>query len=281
MSQSANPISSVETIEMPLEDAIKIIGAQVPDTMEALSREYGGQVWASIENKEYTKERSIELGHAYLTMTAEVLAKQIEKDGRFDLSTVDFSILDDVQIYDRTDTGVEICEACHGAGGLIMFKKKPTEVECLKCKEQDFYFFDKKQQKEVHIVISGNVLKVDDVVQEEKSRFSWMLGRRVEDCLSCGGTGRFRTEPMKDLIINVQCKTCRETKYHKDSEKTQVLAKCKTCKGKRRVKIPTLVGVVKSKTPCKVCGSLGFVRPRPALDNPVITKDLAATIKSM
>ena len=63
MTESAKPISSIETIEMPLDEAIKLIGAQLPETLPELTREYGGQIWASIENTEYAQKKTM-LGHA-------------------------------------------------------------------------------------------------------------------------------------------------------------------------------------------------------------------------
>lgn len=260
---------------MPIAEALTIIGGKMPTTVANASKEYGAQIWAKIENDEFTKKNKKVLAKAYQSMVAHVCANQITELGRFD-PTIDFSILKDVQVFPNTTLGVDACNACHGLGGLIKFQKKPKEVQCLKCKTVSFTM----DGKAIHI--DDKILLVDGVDKSNDRNFKWLFGRVIETCNSCNATGRYRdTSKAEGLVINVKCRTCKGRHYTTDLEGTQVITKCKTCHGKQRLKIPMLVGAVKTITPCKSCSGLGFVKPKAGPDNPVISADLATQIMEL
>ena len=96
-------------------------------------------------------------------------------------------------------------------------------------------------------------------------------------CPSCSGTGRFKKKWKGGGGINVKCRTCGGT--------GKAIVKCSNCRGKGKVKKPVLDHQIKSTTPCKYCGELGFIIPkkkkprREHIENPVIPADLASQIK--
>jgi hypothetical protein len=269
--EKAKAISPIGQAPMPIDEAIKIIGTKLPDSMPVLSREYGAQVWAFIENDELTKKNKKNLAKAYQSMAAHVCAGQIETVGRFD-PTVDFSILSDVQVFPGTEKGVETCRACKGLGGLIKFNKKPKEVQCLKCKTLSFTMDGKA------IIIDDKIITVDGVDMSSHRDYKWLFGHRIEECKTCGATGRYIKDDGNGLIINVVCTTCEGKRYTDEFPGTQVITRCKTCHGKQRLKIPMLIGSVKSITPCNVCGGMGFIKPPVGPDNPALPKDIASAI---
>jgi len=265
----------IEQEPIPIDEAVAIIGSKLPDTVAIVSKEYSAKVWAHIENGEFNKKNKKQLAKAYQSMVSAVCANQITEVGRFE-PVVDFSMLDDVHVFDGTRKGVETCTACHGLGGLIKFYKKPKEVQCLKCKTVSFSM----DGKVIHI--DDKILLVDGVDRSDDPNYKWLFGRVIEPCNSCGATGRYRdTSKAEGLVINVKCRTCKGRHYTTDLQGTQVITKCKTCRGKQRVKIPMLIGKVKSITPCNICSGMGFVKPKAGPDNPVISADLAKKIKQL
>ena len=263
--------STVSTPErMELEEAKGIVGvSQVPVDLRVASIEYGHKVWAALENQEYWPNKN-RLAEAYRRLCQAVCEVQIAENGRFNPGT-DFSVLNDQEIF-HGKHGVEACPACSGLGERMKFAKLPTEVQCLKCKDVH-YILDGEE-----ITIHENEITVNGVDKSNDPKYKWLLGRVVEDCLSCKGSGRYIREEAKDLRVNVQCKTCKGRKYTPGSEFTQVLTKCKTCKGKRKLKIPKLAPEVKSTTKCKVCSGIGFGKPKPLPDNPVLSVELANSL---
>jgi len=264
----------IETAPMEIEQAKRLVGVQNPGDLEHLSREYAHKIWAMVENEEWNAQSMFAISLAYRRISQSICEKQIVEVGRF-TPAADFSVLSDVEVFPGR-LGVETCSACNGLGERMKFVKKPAEVQCLKCKTVS-YILDGQM-----ISIDEDTIVVNDEDKSDDPKYKWLLGRVVEDCLSCKGTGYYSNDfNMKDLRVKVKCKTCRGRKYTPDVEKTQVLTKCKTCKGKRTLKIPKLTGTVKSTTTCKICKGLGFVRPKPAPDNPVLSPDIANAIKKL
>jgi len=271
------PKKETEQPPMPLEEAARIIvsdDGHVPNTMAILSSVYSNQLMQCIEAGEFNKRNKKTIARAYQTLAANVCAIQIDELGRFE-PAIDFSELQGVHVFDGAENGVEKCRACNGLGGLIMFDKKPKTVQCLKCKTVSLTLDGK------HIVIDDKTLTVDGVDKSNDRRYKWLFGRKVEKCARCDGSSRYRDESKgKNLIINVKCTTCNGQRYQEDIEGSQVIAKCKTCHGKQKLKIAVLTGSVKSITPCKTCDGLGFVKPPPGLANPVLSRDLGSAISS-
>ncbi len=269
------------SMELTLDDAQKMVGAREATDLILLSKEYSYKIWAAIENQEYTPDYKKMLAAAYRRIAESICELQIENDGEFK-PIVDFSGLDDVQVFtnfkhpEKKILGVSSCSACSGLGERIKFNKKPVQVQCLKCKSVS-YILDGE-----NIIVNEDIVLVNGEDKTEDPKYNKLLGRVIEDCLSCEGTGRYIVEDKEyGGRNNLECKTCRGMKYHEDSKKTQVLTKCKTCKGKRLVKIPVLAPSVKSTTPCRPCSGMGFVPPKPGPVNPVLTKDLASKIKNL
>ncbi len=271
--ETANPISKTPIGQepMPLEEAIKIIGAKLPSTMPSMTKEYTMQIEEYIKNGNYNKENKKTLAEAYQSMASQVCANQITEVGHFDPS-VDFTILDDVQVFPGIEKGVEVCKSCHGLGGMIKFNKKPKTVQCLKCKTVKF------THKGQSFIIDDKTLTVDGVDKSNDRRYNWLFGHVVEVCARCNGTGRYKDTRVKNLVINVNCTTCKGERYQEDLEGSQVISKCKTCHGKQKLKIAVLVGSIKSITPCKTCSGTGFVKPQQTLDNPVLDKKLGKNL---
>jgi len=268
----------METIQrglMTLKEAKDLLSIGVtPIDMATLSQGYSYLIEEAIKDKKFTFEYKKTLAAAYRKLAEGVCEFQIEKDGEFK-TRVDFSSLNGIVVFpNQTITGVNICKACSGIGERIKFHKKPIKVQCLKCKSQAYILNGEE------IIVDDELILVNGENKTVEPKYNRLIGRVVEDCLSCGGTGRYITDLEPDLRINVICKTCNRIIYHPDSEKTQVLIKCKTCKGKRTVKIPVLSPEVNTTTLCRVCSGMGFVRPKPGPDNPVLTKDLGSIIKS-
>jgi len=268
-------METIQPEQLTLAEAQKLLGENIID-MPTLSQGYSYLIEEAIKKKTFNPDFKKEISAAYRKLAEGICEYQIEKDGEFK-PIVDFSLLDGVVVFPTShqSTGVTPCDACSGLGERIKFHKKPIKVECLKCKSVSYELDGEK------ITIDGPKVLVDGVDKTTEPKYKRLLGKVVEDCISCNGTGRYITEPEPDLRINVECKTCHGAKYHPDSEKTQILTKCKTCKGKRIVKIPVLSPKVKSTTLCRVCSGMGFTKPKAGPDNPVLTRDLAATIKAL
>lgn len=190
---------------------------------------------------------------------------QVDKDGKFSL-LIEFPKL----------TGKEVCDSCKGTGERYKFAKKPIMVDCLKCKDV-IISIDGKE-----LIINANVITLAGVDVSGEAKYQRFLGRVVEDCISCSGTGRYvMKDPEFGGSNNLECKTCKGHNIDGRSKTSQVLTKCKTCKGKRKVKIPVIAPELKSTTICKKCEGKGFV-PMKNLMNPVIKiEDLADGIKQL
>jgi DnaJ-class molecular chaperone len=125
----------------------------------------------------------------------------------------------------------------------------------------------------------------------DDARYQRYLGRVVETCISCKGTGRYITEDKEFGGKNdLECKTCHGNNVDGKSihpvleqPMTQIITKCKTCKGKRTIKIPVISAEIKSTTICRKCSGKGFITPRPESMpmNPVISVDIASGIKTL
>ena len=266
--KTANLISKtpIEQTPMPFEEIYEIFRKELPpDTTTIMSKEYGIKIRSYIEDGKYNLNKRA-LARAYRSLASYACANQIAETGHFDPS-VNFDVLDDVQVFPGLEKGVEVCNSCHGLGGLIKFKKKPEMVQCLKCKTVEF-------------TRKGKVFKIDDKILTidgvKTAGYSWLFGNVVETCARCKGTGRYK-DKTEGLSINVKCTACEGEGYR--------IVKCRTCRGKQKLKIQVLVGNVQSITPCKICHGLGFVKPSHALDNPVLDKklgkDLATVLSGM
>jgi hypothetical protein len=259
---------NVQPIEF--DEAVKIIGTKDVSNYLNLSKNYALAVWAAIENDSYDAET---MAKAWRTMSQESASRQITENKKFTVE-VDFSDLDGVEVFHGRE-GVETCNHCGGAGERFKFAKKPIKVECLKCKEVRIRMNDKE------LIINGETVTYDGKDVSKDKRYQKYVGRRVETCMSCKGTGRYVVEDKRrGGKIDVKCKTCHGINIDGLSETTQVLTKCKTCKGSRIVKIAVLDSALKSTTICKSCNGQGFVKPKQGPMNPVITPDLAKLIKS-
>jgi len=279
-------METIQPEQLTLAEAQTILGKNIID-MPTLSQGYSCLIEEAVKKKSFNREFKQKISAAYRKLAEGICEFQIEKDGEFK-PIVDFSLLDGVVVFpnaQRTITGVEPCKACSGLGERIKFHKKPIKVQCLKCKTSSYELQREDEETNETIIeqisVDNEIVLVNGEDKTDDPKYKRLLGRVVEDCLSCNGTGRYITEPEPDLRINVECKTCHGVKYHPDNEKSQILTKCKTCKGKRVVKIPVLSPKVKSTTLCRVCSGMGFIKPAAGPDNPVLTKDLAATIKSL
>lgn len=267
-------MKTIKTEQLTLKEAQEVLG-DLPIDMTALSQGYSCLIEEAINDKKFTFEYKKTLSAAYRKLVEGVCEFQIEKDGEFKIM-VDFSSLNGVVVFpNKSITGVTTCKACSGLGERIKFHKKPIKVQCLKCKSQEYVL------NEEEIIVDDEIILVNGENKTAEPKYKRLIGWVVEDCPSCDGTGRYIDDSEPDLKINVECTTCRGIKYHPDSEKTQILNKCKTCKGKKLVKILVIAPSVNTTTLCRICKGTGFVRPKAGPDNPVLTRDLAATIKSL
>ena len=252
---------------MTLEDAHKVIlGAGKDQSYSNFIKEYQLCFDVARDNGELTTEVESKFSSAWRIKNEHEMSNQVLNTGKF-VMDVKFDL-----------KGFETCDACQGAGERFKFSRKPVEVGCLKCKD-------------VLINLNGKdlIIELDKIIFDGKDvsedpNYQKYLGRVVEDCISCGGTGRYIVEDKEfGGSNNLQCKTCRGNNIDGKSKTTQIITKCKTCKGKRRIKIPVISHEIKSTTICRKCSGKGFVdqRPERELMNPVISKDIAAGIKTL
>lgn len=263
---------------MALEDAQKVLGSGSVLESEHLVKCYQMAIWADKENDTLTQERQKLLAEAWRVGNRHEVIQQVANNGKFVLD-LHFNELE----------GIETCDACRGAGERFKFAKKPIWVGCLKCKD-------------VLINLNGKdlIIELDKIIHDSNDvsddpKYKKYLGKVVETCISCKGTGRYITEDKEFGGKNdLECKTCHGNNIdgismHPVLEQpmTQIITKCKTCKGKRRIKIPVIsagtLTEIKSTTICRKCGGAGFVtqRPRTQPMNPVISPDIAAGIKTL
>lgn len=253
-----------------LESALNVLKVGKNRNPNNILQCYQLELWAAEQNRELS-EVGEQLFSAWRTVGQHLTIKQLTESGKFDLSWIEFTELE----------GVKKCDGCGGTGERYKFHRKPVAVECLKCKTVTI------KLKEV-IAISGTTITLDGQDVSNIARYKYYLGRVVEDCTSCGGSGRYIT---KDEEFggnnNVLCKTCKGKIIETDAIKTQILIKCKTCKGKRTIKIPVIAPPIKSTTTCKKCYGKGFVskKQKPVkpkelkMLNPVLNKNLGDIIK--
>ena len=252
---------------MTLEDAQKVLGSGNILEPEHLVKCYQTKMWADKENGELTHERQKTLSESWRTTHQKEVINQVAKNGKFVLD-IHFNDLE----------GIETCDACKGAGERFKFAKKPIQVGCLKCKDTLINLNGKD------LIIELDKITYDGNDVSDDPRYKKYLGKVVEDCISCGGTGRYIVKDEEyGGSNNLECKTCHAQNIDGLSETTQVIIKCKTCKGKRRIKIPVISAEIKSTTICRKCGGAGFVALRPQKQpmNPVISADIAAGIKTL
>jgi hypothetical protein len=267
-------MDNVTTPPMNLEDAQKVLGAGDNLESEHLVKCYQMAIWADKENGELTHEREKLLSAAWRVGNQNEVVQQIAKNGKFVLD-INFNDLE----------GVETCDACKGAGERFKFAKKPVQVGCLKCKDVLIHLNGKD------LIIELDMITYDGKDVSDDARYQRYLGRVVETCISCKGTGRYITEDKEFGGKNdLECKTCHGNNVDGKSihpvleqPMTQIITKCKTCKGKRTIKIPVISAEIKSTTICRKCSGKGFITPRPESMpmNPVISVDIASGIKTL
>jgi DnaJ-class molecular chaperone len=252
---------------MTLEDARKVLGTGNNQDYDNLLKCYQLAIWAAGENGELTPALEEKFSHAWRVGNKNEMSNQVLKNGKF-VMDARFNDLD----------GVETCDACRGAGERFKFARKPVEVGCLKCKDVLINLNGKD------LIIELDKITFDGKDVSEDPNFKNYLGKVVEDCTSCDGTGRYIVEDKEfGGSNNLQCKTCHGKNIDGKSKTTQIIIKCKTCKGKRRLKIPLISHEFESTTICRKCSGKGFVNqcPKHELMNPVISKDIAAAIKNL
>ena len=260
-------MENITTPPMSLEKACATLGTGSQTDIDHFLKCYQLALWAAIENDELTDALESEYAAAWRVGNQHDVIRQIKENGKFVLD-INFNDLEDV----------ETCDACRGAGERFKFAKKPVQVGCLKCKDTLIHLNDKD------LVIAGDLITYDGKDVSDNPNYQRYLGKVVEDCISCGGTGRYIVEDKEfGGKNNLLCKTCRGINIDGLSKTTQVITKCKTCKGKRRIKIPVISPEIKSTTPCRKCKGTGYTVPKPEAQpmNPVISKDLGSAIKTL
>ena len=148
--------------------------------------------------------------------------------------------------------------------GRFTFDEIPFKAACIHCHGTgELYKLGRKAVEE-------------DCKKCEPDKDGKPSGRRKVKCRNCKD-GRFiKGSHEKGLVINVVCKTCHGT--------TEVLVKCRTCRGKKIFKKMVLSGEVESTTKCRHCHGKGFQteveQKKSAPDNPIISANLGQAIKS-
>jgi DnaJ-class molecular chaperone len=254
---------------MTIEEAIQVLGTGgfVTYDINHFLKCYQTKLWAAVENDELTDAVEAKLSAGWRTFNQADVINQIKENGKFVLD-ITFNDLD----------GVETCDACRGAGERFKFAKKPVQVGCLKCKDTLIHLNDKD------LIIEGDIITYAGKDVSDNPNYQRYLGKVVEECTSCGGSGRYVVVDKEFGGKNdLECKTCHGINIDGRSEITQVLTKCKTCKGKRWIKIPVISPEIKSTTPCRKCRGTGYTFPKPEKlpMNPVISKDIASGIKTL
>lgn len=267
-------MENVSTPELTLDLASKTLGAGSNIDIAHISKCYQLAIWAAIENKELTPKLENELAGSWRFFNQIDVSQQITDNGKFELK---------IAFHDLE--GAVTCDACKGAGERFKFAKKPVEVGCLKCKDSIIRLNGKD------LIIEFDKIIYDGKDVSDEPKYKRYLGRVVENCESCNGSGRYIFEdPEFGGKNDLECKTCHGINIdgismHPVLEQltTQIITKCKTCKGKRRIKIPVISPTIKSTTICRKCSGKGYVAPKPERQpmNPVMTNALASRIKGL
>ena len=145
----------------------------------------------------------------------------------------------------------------------------PFDSSCMSCKGTgEIYKFNKKPVS-VNCHICAGKKKV------------------VVECRKCKGTGRYVERWAEGGGLNIKCTTCKGT--------GTVRVKCSNCFGRGKIKKIVHDHSIKSTTPCKYCGGLGFIvskpapkkkkkekkRTPPSLGNTVISRETAVILSNM
>jgi len=246
--------------EKHLESFQEILGG-IPMDMVSLSYGYSLLIEDAIKQNKFNREYKNNISSAYRKLAEGICETEISKNGKFEVS-VDFSLLDGVVVFPQAKqkiTGVTTCTACSGLGEWIKFQRKPVKVACLKCQTASYVLNDEK------IVVDGNKITVDGIDKTNDPKYNRLLGRVVEDCISCNGTGRYITESYihngeeividgHNILVNGQAKTS-DPKYQKllkhgvedyikrdkkgkfivkpKTDHLLINVECKTCRGKK------------------------------------------------
>jgi len=193
------------------------------------------------------------------------VVKEISTNGKF---------VPNIRFEKAKGLNLQTCDACKGAGERFKFQKKPIQVGCLKCKDVLIHLNGKD------LIIEGDIITYDGKNVSDDPKYKRFLGKVVENCISCGGSGRYITEDKEyGGSNNLLCKTCHGINIDGLSKTTQIIKKCKTCRGKRKIKIPVISPEIKSTTICHKCSGRGFIVHNPM--NPVISQDIADGIKTL
>ena len=252
--------------EMNLESACKVLKTGPDVSIHNFSKCYQIAMDVAMENNELTPELENNLAQAWRIGNQNDVSNQVEENKGFVLD-IRFDDLD----------GVETCSACNGAGEKFKFTKKPVEVGCLKCKDVLINLKGKS------LIIDHDTITYDGKDVSDDPTYKWYLGKVVENCISCKGTGRYVVEDKEHGGKNdLQCKTCRGKNVDGKSAATQIVTKCKTCKGKRRLKIMVISNHIKSTTICRKCSGKGFTKEAPKRQpfSPVMSAEVAKDISS-
>jgi hypothetical protein len=253
---------------MTYQMANKLLGTGSCTEIEHVVKCYLAKTWAAMENNELTPQLESDLASSWRFFNQNDVSRQIAENGKFELN---------IQLADP-ELKVETCDACKGAGERFKFAKKPVQVGCLKCKDSIIRLNGKD------LIIELDTIMYDGKDVSDEPRYQKYLGKVVEDCISCNGTGRYVYEdPEFGGKNDLKCKTCHGINIDGKSKTTQIITKCKTCKGKRQIKIPVISPIIKSTTICRKCSGKGFVNTKPEKVpmNPVMTVALADKIKGL
>ena len=263
------------------EEAEKFLGTGHEPNAEKIYSCYFVDLDVALENKELNIDYLYKAVVSKKVLLRLEMLRQIEKEQHFNSECTFKSpkvLKKDKETGEMKLVEAEVCPACKGTGEQYKFAKKPIEVQCLKCRDVTMVVNGQE------IVIHENQITVDGEDQSDNPRYQRFLRRVVEDCKSCGGTGRYvRKDLAKDLVINALCKTCKGYNIDGKSKTTQVMHKCFTCKGTGKLKIPVLAPYLKSTTVCGRCGGDGFVEIKPERQpmNPVVSEETADKLANL
>ena len=262
-------MDNIITQPLQLEEAGVILGTGKDLSGKNFFNCFKANMEVAQDNKEFDKAPIHHWAAAWRVGNQYDVIEQIKEVKKF--------VLD---IHFETVQGLNLvtCDACKGAGERFKFQKKPIQVGCLKCKDVLISYNGNP------LVINGDLITLSDKDVSDNPNFKRFLGRVVEDCISCKGTGRYITEDKEFGGKNdLECKTCHGKNIDGLSDRTQIITKCKTCRGKRTLKIPVISPEIKSTTICRKCTGNGFIIPRPEIQpmNPVISVDIASGIQTL
>jgi len=148
--------------------------------------------------------------------------------------------------------------------GRFIFDQIPFEDSCIHCHGTgELYKLGRKAIEE-------------DCKKCEPDKDGKPSGKRKVRCRNCKDGIFTRGSREKGLVIKVTCKTCEGT--------SEVMVKCRTCRGKKVFKKMVLSGELESTTKCKYCEGKGFQteieRKKSAPSNPVLSNNLGKAIKA-